>query len=273
MKTLVLGGTGKTGRKVAQRLQARHADVRIGSRTASPAFDWEDPSTWNGALEGIGQVYISYQPDLASPGALEAVSTFTKIASQTGVKKLVLLSGRGEAEAKQCEQVVMGSGLNWTIIRASFFNQNFSESFIVDSILAGYVMLPVGDVREPFIDTDDIADIAVAALTDEKHNGKLYEVTGSKLLTFREAVEEIAEASGREIVYQEITGDEYEAMLTKYQVPANVISLLKYLFIEVLDGRNEYLSNGVEEALGRKPTDFSTFVKKAVQTGVWNQRE
>lgn len=271
MKTLVLGGTGKTGRKVAERLQKLNADVRIGSRSASPAFDWEDKSTWDAALDGIDQVYISFQPDLAAPGATAAISALTKSAADAGVKKLVLLSGRGEEEAQQCEQIVMSSGLDWTIVRASFFNQNFSESFLVNSVAAGYVVLPVGDMREPFIDTDDIADVAVAALTDTKHSRKVYEVTGPRLLTFGEAVQEIAEATNREIVYQEVTIGEYEAMLTKYHVPTDVISLLKYLFTEVMDGRNEYLSNGVEEALGRKPTDFKEFVQKTIGTGVWNQ--
>ncbi|MCF2506027.1 NmrA family NAD(P)-binding protein [Dyadobacter sp. CY107] len=271
MKTLVLGGTGKTGRKVAERLQKLNADVRIGSRSASPAFDWEDKSTWDAALDGIDQVYISFQPDLAAPGATAAISALTKSAADAGVKKLVLLSGRGEEEAQQCEQIVMSSGLDWTIVRASFFNQNFSESFLVNSVAAGYVVLPVGDMREPFIDTDDIADVAVAALTDTKHSRKVYEVTGPRLLTFGEAVQEIAEATNREIVYQEVTIGEYETMLTKYHVPTDVISLLKYLFTEVMDGRNEYLSNGVEEALGRKPTDFKEFVQKTIGTGVWNQ--
>lgn len=271
MKTLVLGGTGKTGRKVTERLQKMNADIRIGSRSASPAFDWEDKSTWGAALDGIDQVYISFQPDLAAPEATAAISALTKSAADAGVKKLVLLSGRGEEEAQQCEQIVMASGLDWTIVRASFFNQNFSESFLVDSVAAGYVVLPVGDMREPFIDTDDIADVAVAALTDTKHSRKVYEVTGPRLLTFGEAVREIAEATNREIVYQEVPIVEYEAMLTKYHVPSDVIALLKYLFTEVMDGRNEYLSDGVEEALGRKPTDFSDFVRKTIGTGIWNQ--
>ncbi|SKB85914.1 NAD(P)H-binding protein [Dyadobacter psychrophilus] len=271
MKTLVLGGTGKTGRKVAEKLKSLNADVRIGSRSASPAFDWEDKSTWNGALEGTDQVYITFQPDLAAPGAPAEISAFTKAAVDAGVKKLVLLSGRGEEEAQHCEQIVMASGLDWTLVRASFFNQNFSESFLVDSIAAGYVMLPVGGIREPFIDTDDIADVAVAALTEAKHSRKIYEVTGPRLITFGEAVQEIARATDRKIVYQEVTADEYEAMLMKYHVPSDVISLLNYLFTEVMDGRNEYLSDGVEEALGRKPTDFSEFVQKTIETGVWDQ--
>ncbi|MCF0050675.1 NmrA family NAD(P)-binding protein [Dyadobacter sp. LJ53] len=271
MKTLVLGGNGKTGRKVAERLQSHNADIRIGSRSASPAFDWEDTSTWNAALEGVDQVYVSYQPDLAAPGATARIGSFTKAAADAGVTKLVLLSGRGEEEAQECEQIVMASDLDWTIVRASFFNQNFSESFLVDAVAAGYVMLPVGGMREPFIDTDDIADVAVAALTDGKHSRKVYEVTGPRLMTFGEAVQEIAKATDRDIVYQEITPEEYVAVLKKYHVPADIISLLKYLFTEVLDGRNEYLSGGVEEALGRKPTDFSEFVRKTALTGVWSQ--
>ncbi|MCE7064864.1 NAD(P)H-binding protein [Dyadobacter sp. CY326] len=273
MKTLVLGATGKTGRKVAKRLQQLDADIRIGSRTASLPFDWENNATWPAALEGIEAVYITFQPDLGIPGASTIIEDFCKAALQAGVKKLVLLSGRGEEEAQASEQVVMRSGLEWTIVRASWFSQNFSESFILDSVLAGHGVLPVGEVLEPFIDTDDIADVAVAALTEDGHAGKVYEVTGPRLLTFLQAVKEISDEIGREITFHEVTVDEYAAILAEYQVPDGFIELLKYLFSEVLDGRNAYLSHGVEEALGRKPKDFSAYVKETAASGAWDNAD
>jgi uncharacterized protein YbjT (DUF2867 family) len=272
-KTLVLGGTGKTGRRIVNLLFESGHPVRIGSRSAVIPFDWEDSSTWQGTLDGIDAVYISFQPDLAVPGAVETIRAFVDMAKKSEVNKLILLSGRGEPEAQQCEEIVMKSGVDWTIIRASWFFQNFSEGYLLDPIREGFVALPVGDVREPFVDVDDIAEIAVAALTKEGHAGKVYEVTGPRLLTFKACIEEIAKINGSPIQYQEVSIDEYTAMLREYDVPEEYISLVVYLFSEVLDGRNESLTNGIEVALGRKPTDFSEYVRKAAESGVWKVNE
>ena len=270
-KTLVLGGTGKTGSRVVQRLTERGWPVRIGSRSADPAFDWLDEATWKPALQDVDAVYITFQPDLALPGAVAIIQSFVKMAVETGIRKLVLLSGRGEPEAEVCEQIVMNSGVDyWTILRASWFNQNFSESYLLEPILAGYVTLPVYHVAEPFIDVDDIAEVAVAALTENGHSGQLYELTGPRLLTFEEAVGEIARATGRSIQYAPISMSAYAAMLREYSIPEEFVALLTYLFTEVLDGRNASLTDDVERALGRKPTDFVEYVRKTATTGVWN---
>jgi uncharacterized protein YbjT (DUF2867 family) len=215
-------------------------------------------------------VYITYQPDLAVPGAVEAIRSFTEQAVKTGVRQFVLLSGRGEPEAQACEQAVINAGADWTILRASWFNQNFSEGYLVDPLREGYVALPVGAVLEPFIDADDIADVAVAALTQETHTGRLYELTGPRLLTFQEAIEQIAHVTGRSIHYETIPMQAYADAMSQQGVPTEYIDLLTYLFTDVLDGRNASLTNGVEEVLGRKPTDFSEYVQRTAASGVWN---
>ncbi|MFX1704849.1 NAD(P)H-binding protein [Chitinophaga sp. CC14] len=267
---LVLGGTGKTGSRVAAQLKEKGWPVRIGSRSADPSFDWEDKTTWEPALQGIDAVYLSYHPDLAIPGAVDKIRTLTQTAVKSGVKKIVLLSGRGEKEAQACEQIVMNSGISWTIVRCAWFNQNFSEGYLVDPLLAGHVALPAGNVAEPFIDVEDIADVAVAALTTEDHNGQAYELTGPRMITFAEAVQEIATAAGRPIQYQAIPVEEYKAMLVEYNIPDDFIWLVTYLFTEVLDGRNAHLSDGVQRALGRAPRDFSEYARKTAAEGVWN---
>ncbi len=268
-KILVLGGNGKTGSRILQRLNTLGWPVQIGSRSATPKFDWEDDGTWTDAVKNIHSVYISFFPDLALPGAVAQIKKFTQVAVKNGVQKLVLLSGRGEEEAQACEEIVMNSGADWTIVRASWFFQNFNEGNFVEPVQAGHVALPAGEVGEPFVDADDIADVAVAALTETGHSKKLYEVTGPRLLTFKKAIEEIGAASGKQIKYEQVPMKVYADMLSEFQVPKEFISLLTYLFTEVLDGRNESLANGVEQALGRKPTDFSEFVKRAAATGVW----
>lgn len=270
---LVLGANGKTGSRVAQKLEELQIPIRRGSRKAAIRFDWEDESTWATVLEGTSSVYITFQPDLAMQGAEEAIRLFVKLAADAGVQKLVLLSGRGEPEAQRCEQLVIESGLTWTIVRASWFNQNFSESYLLDPIRAGYVCLPAGDVKEPFVDADDIADVVVAVLTEAGHDNKVYEVTGPRLLSFREAINEIASAKNQSIEYAAISLEEYQAQLREHHVPGEVIGLISYLFAEVLDGRNESVTHGIEEALGRKPKDFAAYVQATSATGVWTTRE
>jgi uncharacterized protein YbjT (DUF2867 family) len=268
--TLVLGGNGKTGRRVAERLRARNKAVRIGSRSGEPAFDWENPAGWPAVLRNVGAAYVSYYPDLAAPGAEGAIRRFSRAAVDSGLRHLVLLSGRGEPEAQRCEQLVRESGTAWTLLRASWFFQNFSESFLLEPLLAGEMALPAGSVGEPFVDADDIADVAVAALTGTGHAGQVYELTGPRLLTFAEAVEEIARATRRSIRHVDISVDEYRSALERAQVPPEFVNLLGYLFSEVLDGRNAVLTDGVQRALGRPPRDFSAYVREAAATGVWN---
>ena len=267
--TLVLGGTGKTGRRVVQRLRTSGYPIRVGSRSANPPFDWQDQETWSSALHDVDSVYMTYYPDLAVPGAVETVRAFTEQAEASGIKRLVLLSGRGEEEAQRAEQVLRDSSADWTILRCSWFSQNFSENFLVESVRGGEVVLPASNVREPFIDTEDIADVAVAALTEDGHAGQLYELTGPRLLTFAEAIEEIARVTGRQIRYIEVSTQEYAATLAAEGLPDDFAWLLSYLFTTVLDGRNAYLSDGVQRALGRSPRDFADYVRETAASGVW----
>ena len=269
---LVLGGTGKTGRRVVDRLASRGVPTRIASRSANPSFDWGDQGSWDGVLDGVTAAYVSYAPDLAIPGATDTIRAFVERAVERGVQRLVLLSGRGEEEAQLCERIVQGAGVEWTVIRASWFNQNFSEGEFLDMVLAGEITLPAGDIGEPFVDAEDIADVAVAALTEDGHAGQVYEVTGPRLLTFTEAVEEIARASGREIQYIQIPHDAFAAGIAESGAPDDIVWLLDYLFSTVLDGRNAYVCDGVQRALGREPTDFAEYVRRIADSGVWNVR-
>jgi uncharacterized protein YbjT (DUF2867 family) len=267
---LVLGATGKTGRRVAERLAARGVPTRAGSRSGQPPFDWQDRDTWAPALSGVAAVYVTYYPDLAVPGAPEAVGKLARLAAEQGVGRLVLLSGRGEEEAQRSEEAVKQAGIDWTILRSSWFDQNFSEGFLVDAVLEGVVALPVGGVREPFVHADDLADMAVAALTEEGHAGQLYEVTGPRLMTFADAVAEIGAATGRDLRFETVPLDSFEAELEQQGLSADEAWLVSYLFSEVLDGRNESLTDGVQRALGREPLDFADYVRDTAATGVWD---
>ncbi|MEH0981719.1 NAD(P)H-binding protein [Micromonospora sp. CPCC 205556] len=267
--TLVLGGTGKTGRRIVDRLTAHGVPVRVGSRAGAPPFDWADRATWAAVLSDVDAVYVSYFPDLAVAGATDDIRAFTELAVSTGVRRLVLLSGRGEEEAQASEKVVQDAGAEWTIIRASWFSQNFSESYLLEPVLAGEVVLPTTGVAEPFVDADDIADVAVAALTETGHASQVYELTGPRLLTFADAVGEIAAATGRPIRFVPVSATDYAAALTSAGVPGDVVSFLTYLFTTVLDGRNAQLADGVQRALGRPPRDFADYCRDVAASGLW----
>jgi uncharacterized protein YbjT (DUF2867 family) len=269
--TLVVGGTGKTGRRVARRLQARGLPIRMGTPSHEPRFDWTDQATWAPALEGVEAAYVTYYPDLAVPGAAEVVAAFADLAVARGVRRLVLLSGRGEEGARRGEQAVRDSGADLTIVRSAFMAQNFNEGFFLDQVRAGEVAFPAGeDLAEPFIDADDLADVAVAALTDDRHVGQLYEVTGPRLLPWAGAVAEVATAASRAVRYLPVSLEEYATLLLDNQVPDDYVKMLTDVFTEVLDGHNAWLGDGVQRALGRPPRDFADFARDAATTGIWN---
>lgn len=263
MTTLITGATGKTGTRVISRLQADGVDVRPASRATG--FDWEDRSTWPGVLAGVDAAYIAYYPDLAVPGAADTVGDFARAAAAAGVRRLVLLSGRGEPEAQRAEQAVTATGVPTTVVRCSWFAQNFSESLFLDGVLSGDVALPADGTPEPFVDAEDIADVAVAALTEDGHAGEVYELTGPRALRMDEAVAELAAASGRPLTFRRITPEEYSAA-----APPELAEFVVFLFTELLDGRNAEPQDGVFRALGRAPRDFGEFARRTAATGVWS---
>jgi uncharacterized protein YbjT (DUF2867 family) len=269
--TLVLGATGTTGRRVARRLAARGVPTRLGSRAGHPPFDWADEDTWPAVLDGVIAAYLVYHPDLVAPGAVDTVRRFAEAAVAAGVRRLVLLSGRGEEQARRAERVVMESGADATVVRSAFFAQNFSEKGFEEFIRGGTVALPAPEVGEPFVDAGDIADVVVAALTEDGHAGQLYEVTGPRLLSFADAVAEIGAATGRDLDYQRISTEEFVAGLVAEGVAEDSATVFAEIFETVLDGRNAYLTNGVQRALGRPPRDFADYAREAAATGVWNR--
>ena len=268
--TLVLGGTGKTGRRVLDLLATRGVPTRSGFRRADPRFDWEDAATWPAALENVSAAYITFQPDLAVPGAPETVAAFCEQAVAAGVQRLVLLSGRGEPEAQACEKVVLGAGVAATVVRCSWFDQNFSEDFLLDAVLAGELVLPVGEVTEPFVDADDIAEVVAAVLTIEGHDGVVYELTGPELLSFGDVADRLTAAIDRPVTFTSVRAQDFAAGLRSDGVPEDAMGLYLYLFAEVLDGRNSTLGDGVQRVLGRAPRTFADFARNA--SAAWSPR-
>ncbi|MFC9247410.1 NmrA family transcriptional regulator [Streptomyces sp. NPDC057136] len=268
---LVTSGTGKTGRRVVERLTALGVPVRSGSRSGGVPFDWEDESGWEAALRGADAAYVTYYPDLAAPGAAEAMEAFGRIAARSGVRRVVLLSGRGEPQAVVAEEALRAAapGMALTVLRSAFFTQNFSEGALLDGVLGGELVFPAGTTAEPFVDADDLADVVVAALAGDSQAEAVHELTGPRLLTFDEVAAEIATVTGREMRYVPVSGDEYAAGLEGYGMPGPEAGFLAELFTMLLDGHNAVTTDGVKRVLGREPKDFGAFVKEAAEDGAW----
>ena len=269
MTHLIINSTGKIGSRVQSRLEAAGLPHRGMSRRTAVPFDWENDATWKDALAGGKTAFVSFVPDLAAPGALAVMQRFVAAAREAGLGKLVLLTGRGEIGAIAAENVVRESGLAWTIVRAAWFNQNFSEGYLFDSVLEGHLYMPAGDRKEPFVDADDIADVATAALLDDRHNGQIYDVTGPDLLSFAEAAAHLATASGRPYHYVPVTLDEFHAGLVQ-ALGQEMADLLRVIADETLDGRNAWVGDGVPRALGRQPRRFADFCAGAAASGAWS---
>lgn len=270
---LVIAANGKTGRRVVPLLEERGVTVRRGSRSSTPAFDWASRDTWPVALEGMDAVYVVYQPDLAVPAAADDIRAFTKVAKQQGVRKVVLLSGRGVQEAHSAEQIVADSGLDWTFVRAAWFSQNFSEGDFAFMTQEGVIALPMGDAAEPIIDADDIAEVVAVALTESRLNGEALDLSGPEALTHDQIAAELSKAAGREIRYQPISSDEFRAGMVELSVPDEYIDLLVYLFEVTVSGVNAKPTGDVERVLGREPRTFSEFATKAAAQGAFDARE
>lgn len=268
--TLVLGGTGRIGGRVARRLTERGLDVRIGSRTGEPAFDWEDTSTWAAAVKGVRSAYLTFYPEVEWPGADEAIGAFARLAVDSGVERLVLLSGRKPGGSVPCEDGVTALPVEWTIVAPASFHQNFNEGVFVEPLRHGLLALPAGDSPEPFVDADDIADVAVAALTESGHAGQRYELTGPRSWTLAEGVAEIARATGRDLRYMRITEGQFADAVVEEGAPREFADTLAGLLSGYLNAPHGAPTDDVERVLNRKPRDFADWVAEIAPTGVWD---
>ena len=271
-KILVVGANGKTGARVQARLKAASIQTLGVSRSTSPRFDWAEPDTWPEVLEGVQAAYLTYHPDLSMPEAESRIRGFCRKAVAAGLEHVVLLSGRGEQGAARAEAALRECGLDWNIVQASWFAQNFSESFMLEGVLAGELVLPAGTASEPFVDVDDIADVVVAALLEPGLRNRLFEVTGPRAMTFAECLNEISAFVDDRVELVEVPLDAYIQVLRDQGLPTHMLELLAALFKDLFDGRNAQTAEGVREALGRPASDFIDYARKTAATGVWQRK-
>jgi len=272
---LVLGATGKTGRRLVPRLRLRGLSVRAASRSSATAFDWSDPTGWDVALRGASAAY------LVPPAVPGPVHDFVARAEVTGVRRLVLLSGHGAdtwgdsefgLDMRSAEDAVRGSALEWTVLRAANFDQDFDEENFHAPLLAGELALPAGAVPEPFIDVEDVADAATAVLTEPgRHAGRVYELTGPRALTFAEAVELISRVSGLPITYRQISPVEYTAALVNQGLTRAAAHNVAEMFVMMERGLIAGTTDDVAAVLGRAPRTFEDYVVHAAAAGAWRR--
>lgn len=270
---VIVGGAGKTGRRVAERLASAGVETHFVSRSTRPSFDWEAEQTWRGALSGAHAAYVAYQPDLAVPGADAQVGRLAALATELGVRRLVLLSGRGEEGAEAAEQAAFAAHDHVTVCRVAWFAQNLSEGMLAGAVPTGAIALPVpGAVPEPFIDLDDVADVAVRALLDEGHAGLVHELTGPEALTLVEVAEVLSEVTGRDLEFVRIPPQAFVEGAVAQGLDHGSATFLAGLFEELLDGRNVGTTTGVRDVLGREPRSFRDWATTAAATGTWDTR-
>lgn len=269
----VIGGTGHTGRRVADRLRAGGLDVRIGSRAGSPPFYWELPETWAPVLRGCTAAYVAYTPDFSHPGAVETLDAFAEQARRCRLERLVLLSGRGDDDARRAEDAVRAAGVPTAVLRSSLFAQNFSEHFLHETVGAGVIALPAASVAEPFLDIEDLADIAAWLLTAAPPSEETLELTGPRLLTFAEAAVELSAVLGRPVIYQPVTADEFVEGAVDAGAAREEAEVLGAVFEQIFDGRNAHTTDTVERVLGRPAGDFAAYVRRAAASGAWSRDE
>ncbi|MFF9011864.1 NAD(P)H-binding protein [Streptomyces sp. NPDC014870] len=273
---LITGGTGKVGGRAAAQLGAKGVAVRVGSRSGDPRFDWTDHSSWDAALDGVKKVFI------VPHDGEKLTRPFVQRAKELGVERVVLLSGRGadvpgyageDSIAGRThidgEDAVRTSGLEWTIVRPTWFAQNFSEGLFRDLVLGGELRLPAGDGAVSFVDAEDIAGVAVASLAQDKHVGQTYELSGPSALTIGQVADLISSATGRRVRYTPLAPQDFVAelvaegwSLADAEDYADAVGPIR----RNMDSR---LSHGVQTALGRSPRSFALFVKEAAAAGAW----
>lgn len=268
---VIVGGAGKTGQRVADRLTAHGLPTRFASRSTSPAFDWDDATTWRGALEGARAAYVAYQPDLGAPGAAERIGELSSLAAELDVERFVLLSGRGEEGAQAAERAAFAAHDHVTVCRVSWFAQNFTEGALAGAVPTGTFALPAPpDVPEPFVDLDDVADVAVLALTEGGHAGLVHELTGPESLTLADVAQLLSDASGRSVEYIPVTPGEFVEEAVGAGLNEATTTFLAGLFSEIFDGRNVATTTGVRDALGREPRTFQAWANNAAAQGIWD---
>ena len=269
---LVTAPNSKTGKQVVKLLKRENIPFRAASRSTSVPFDWENEKTWASAISGAHAVYVVIPPNLAFADMPQRLKAFLTYCEAVRVRRIILLSGRGEDEAAKIEEVALSNAIPTTVLRASWFAQNFSEGYFVEGVVNGQLAIPSKLVREPFIDTRDIAKAVVFALKDKSSNNYVFELTGPELLSFEDVAKKFTKHLDQSVTYVYMPIEDYINQLLQFGVSTDEIDLTRFLFGELLDGRNAYTTSDLSLLLGEQGTSFEQFIQHTKPSGVWQSQ-
>lgn len=278
MTILVSNANGKVGQEVVRLLMERGADVRVGARDVAKAktefpgaavvsLDFDRPQTLAEAVAGVGEVFAATPYPLLPNAELDLLAA----AKASGVKTIVKMSALGvdanpASPHSIVEAAIRASGLSWTFLRPTFFMQNYATQAAA-SVKAGVIYEPAAEGASSFVDTRDIAAVAVKVLTEVGHSGKAYALTGPAALTRTEIASELARASGHEVAY--VAVDDTALRKAMSGAPASLVELMSELFGYVRAGYTAAISDDVKSVLGRPARDFSSFA--AEHASIWRR--
>ncbi|MGW1602304.1 NAD(P)H-binding protein [Streptomyces eurythermus] len=275
--TLVIGATGTTGGRTAARLTAAGHRVRAASRRAAPVpgaqpvrFDWYDPGTFDGALDGADRVYLV--PPLGDPDPAAVMLPFLRRARAAGVRRAVLLGssaipadGPGVGAVHRALPELFDE---WAVLRPSWFMQNFTGSHMHARSIRehGVIHTAAGNGRVGFVDADDIAAVAVHALTDDRAPGTDLVLTGPQALGHDDIAAIVSEVTGRPVTHRPLT---YERMRDRLagELPLEFAEMLAGLDRAIAEGAEDRTTDTVQRLTGRPPHSFREVAERELTRG------
>lgn len=260
---LILGGTGKVGRRVSRVLERDGHTARAVGRSTPLRFDWTAPETWKSAVQGTDGVFV------VGPGSATdwspLLTALLETASAAGTRHAVLLSARAveflpDGNVARAEAALRAGPLPWTILRPAHFTQNFTEAMFTP--VDGRITAPVGDGAEPFIDAEDIAEAAAHVLATGTAAGETLALSGPAALTFGQATRTLSGITGQSIEFHDQAASDHAAALREAGTPEEYIRWRLAMLGAIRRGDDAYLSDGIQRLLGRPATDFTTWARR-----------
>jgi len=277
-KILVTGATGTIGQALINQLQTKNADFVAGVRNIDEAkkklpsvnnfveFDFSNSATYEGAVENVDRVFV-----LGPPMEMhldELVAPFLDFLKSKEINRVVYLSALGSEYMKTLTfhttltQKIKDDGFDFTILKPSFFAQNFKNYEGENITERGVVYVPAGDGKAAFVDVNDIAAVAATALTEDGHVGKTYEITGPEALSYQDAAKLLSEVTGKQIVYPVPTPEEFTATLKQAGAPDFIAPYMIDVYSMISNHHVNVVSNHVEQVTGNKPTALKSVLEQ-----------
>ncbi|MFE9928453.1 NmrA family NAD(P)-binding protein [Streptomyces sp. NPDC005533] len=275
--TLVIGATGTTGGRTAAQLIAAGHRVRAAGRRATPLpgadpvrFDWYDPTTFGAALDGVDRAYLV--PPIGDPDPAAVMLPFLREAVAAGVRRAVLLSSsaipEGGPAVGAVHRALPGLFEQWAVLRPSWFMQNFTGAHAhADSIRTeGLIRTAAGTGRVGFVDADDIAAVAVRALTDDRAPDTDLVLTGPEALSHDDIAAIVSRVTGRPVVHHPLTHEDMYDRLAAV-IPPEFAAMLAAMDRAIAEGAEDRTTDTVERLTGRPPTPFRVVAERELRAG------